>query len=78
MSMNHHMLAKTTTDAVLANFKSGAWGCLEENIGPSLYRVGCDSVFPSPDASFMILIQRSKLILNSSLILKLKEEFSQA
>lgn len=52
MSMNHHMLAKTTTDAVLANFKSGAWGCLEENIGPSLYRVGCDSVFPSPDASF--------------------------
>jgi hypothetical protein len=52
MSMNHHMLAKTTTDAVLANFKSGAWGCLEENIGPSLYRIGCDSIFPSPDASF--------------------------
>lgn len=52
MSMNHHMLAKTTTDSVLANFKSGSWRCLEENIGPSLYRIGCDSIFPSPDASF--------------------------
>lgn len=52
MSMNHHMLAKTTTDSVLANFKAGSWRCLEENIGPSLYRIGCDSIFPSPDASF--------------------------
>ncbi len=52
MSMNHHMLAKTTTESVLANFKTGSWRCLEENIGPSLYRIGCDSIFPSPDASF--------------------------
>jgi len=50
--MNHHMLAKTTTESVLANFKTGSWRCLEENIGPSLYRIGCDSIFPSPDASF--------------------------
>lgn len=50
--MNHHMLAKTTTECILANFKSGEWTCLEENIGRDLYRIGCDSIFPSPDASF--------------------------
>ena len=51
MSINHHLLAKTTTDAILANFKSGAWQCCG-NAGASFYRVGCDSTFPSPDAAF--------------------------
>ncbi len=51
MSINHHLLAKATTDSVLAKFKSGAWKCCG-NIGINLYRVGCESTFPSPDASF--------------------------
>lgn len=51
MSVNHHLLAKTTTDSVLANFKSGAWKCVND-VGVDFYRVGCDSTFPSPDAAF--------------------------
>ncbi len=51
MSVNHHLLAKTTTDSVLANFKSGSWKCAN-NVGQDFYRVGCDSTFPSPDAAF--------------------------
>lgn len=51
MLINHHLLAKTTTDSVLANFKSGAWQCWG-NAGVDFYRVGCDSTFPSPDAAF--------------------------
>ena len=51
MSVNHHLLAKTTTDSVLAHFKSGAWQCVND-VGTNFYRVGCDSTFPSPDAAF--------------------------
>lgn len=51
MSVNHHLLAKATTDSVLANFKSGAWKCVND-VGKDFYRVGCDSTFPSPDAAF--------------------------
>jgi len=51
MSLNHHLLAKQTTDAVLMRFKSGDWHCCN-NIGEKFYRVGCDSTFPSPDAAF--------------------------
>jgi len=51
MSVNHHLLAKTTTDSVLAHFKSGAWKCVND-VGVDFYRVGCDSTFPSPDAAF--------------------------
>jgi hypothetical protein len=51
MSVNHHLLAKATTDSVLANFKSGAWNCLND-VGVNFYRVGCESTFPSPDAAF--------------------------
>lgn len=51
MSLNHHLLAKATTDSVLANFKSGEWKCCSD-VGTNFYRVGCDSTFPSPDAVF--------------------------
>jgi hypothetical protein len=51
MSVNHHLLAKATTDSVLANFKSGAWNCCTD-VGTEFYRVSCDSTFPSPDAAF--------------------------
>lgn len=51
MSANHHLLAKATTDSVLAHFKSGAWKCVSD-VGEDFYRVGCDSTFPSPDAAF--------------------------
>jgi hypothetical protein len=51
MSVNHHLLAKTTTDSILAKFKSSEWKCIN-NVGVDFYRVGCDSTFPSPDAAF--------------------------
>jgi hypothetical protein len=51
MSVNHHLLAKATTDSILANFKSGAWNCCTD-VGTEFYRVSCDSTFPSPDAAF--------------------------
>jgi hypothetical protein len=51
MSINHHLLAKTTTDKVLENFKLGLWQCCG-NAGIDFYRVGCDNTFPSPDAAF--------------------------
>ncbi|KXK41086.1 MAG: hypothetical protein UZ05_CHB002003191 [Chlorobi bacterium OLB5] len=51
MSINHHLLAKTTTDSILANFKSGYWKCCVD-VGVDFYRVGCASSFPSPDAAF--------------------------
>lgn len=51
MSVNHHLLAKATTDSILSKFKSGEWKSANE-AGIDFYRVGCDSAFPSPDASF--------------------------
>lgn len=51
MLMNHHILAKTTTDAVLKKYKSEEWFC-GEKIGKDFYRVTTDASFPSPDASF--------------------------
>jgi hypothetical protein len=51
MSVNHHLLAKATTDAVLSNFKTGIWNCCN-GTGIDFYRVACDSTFPSPDAAF--------------------------
>lgn len=51
MSVNHHLLAKATTEAVLAHFKSGVWKCCID-VGTDFYRVNCDSTFPSPDAAF--------------------------
>lgn len=51
MSLNHHLLAKTTTDNVLQNFKTGEWQTVD-NCGTELYRIGCNSNFPSPDAAF--------------------------
>ena len=51
MSINHHLLAKTTTDSILAKFKSGDWKCCGD-MGVDFYRTGVDSTFPSPDAAF--------------------------
>ena len=51
MILNHHILAKKSTDAVLAKFKAGEWYCCGER-GIGFYRTGCDSDFPSPDAMF--------------------------
>jgi hypothetical protein len=51
MSANHHLMAKATTDSILANFKAETWTCVS-GMGSRLYRVGCDSAFPSPDATF--------------------------
>ncbi|QCZ92186.1 hypothetical protein [Salinimonas iocasae] len=51
MSLNHHVLTKKTTDAILAKFKCGDWKSLN-NSGPEFYRTGVSSNFPSPDAGF--------------------------
>lgn len=51
MSVNHHLLAKITTDQILFHFKSGNW-TIKNTIGKNFYRVGCSSNFPSPDAAF--------------------------
>lgn len=51
MALNHHVLAKATTDAILQNFKSAAWQ-YNGNCGVDFYRVGTSADFPSPDAAF--------------------------
>lgn len=51
MEMNHHILAKTTTDAILSKFKSEEWNCCG-GIGKDFFRVTTDASFPSPDAAF--------------------------
>lgn len=51
MALNHHVLAKATTDAILQNFKSGTWQ-YNGNWGTDFYRVGTSADFPSPDAAF--------------------------
>ena len=51
MQMNHHILAKATTDSVLRKFKSEEWSCYN-NIGKDFFRVTTDASFPSPDAAF--------------------------
>ena len=49
--MNHHILAKATTDSVLRKFKSEEWSCYN-GIGKDFFRVTTDASFPSPDAAF--------------------------
>ena len=51
MQMNHHILAKTTTDSILNKFKSEEWDCCG-GIGKDFFRVTTDASFPSPDAAF--------------------------
>ena len=51
MPMAHHMMAKDSTDAVLGNFKTGAWKCAGI-FGTLFYRTGTSAMFPSPDARF--------------------------
>lgn len=51
MQMNHHILAKTTTDSILNKFKTEEWDCCG-GIGKDFFRVTTDSSFPSPDAAF--------------------------
>ena len=51
MSIYHHLLAKTTTDSVLAKFKSGSWESVDK-LGVDFRRICYDRGFPSPDAAF--------------------------
>ena len=51
MALNHHVLAKATTDAILQNFKSAIWH-YNGSWGADFYRVGTSADFPSPDATF--------------------------
>ena len=51
MALNHHVLAKATTDTILQNFKTATWQ-YNGNCGADFYRVGTSADFPSPDAAF--------------------------
>lgn len=51
MALNHHILAKVTTDAILHNFKTATWK-YNGNWGADFLRVGTSADFPSPDAAF--------------------------
>ena len=51
MALNHHVLAKATTDAILQNFKTAIWQ-YNGSWGADFYRVGTSADFPSPDAAF--------------------------
>lgn len=49
--MNHHLLAKTTTDSILGKFKTEEWKCCN-GIGKNFFRVTTEASFPAPDATF--------------------------
>ena len=51
MEMNHHILAKTTTDSILSKFKSEEWE-VRNGLGKDFFRVTTDASFPAPDAAF--------------------------
>ena len=51
-TMAHHLLAKTTTDEILKNFKSGVWKYGTAGHGVNFLRTGTPADFPSPDAAF--------------------------
>ena len=51
MALNHHVMAKATTDAILQNFKNSTWQ-YNGTYGTDFYRVGTSADFPSPDAAF--------------------------
>ena len=52
MELNHHIMAKATTDAILAHFKDGSWKCAKK-LGTYFYRTNVFADFPAPDASFI-------------------------
>lgn len=51
-TMAHHLLAKTTTDEILNNFKTGSWTYGASGHGTNFLRTGTPADFPSPDAAF--------------------------
>ena len=51
MALNHHVMAKATTDTILHNFKTATWS-YNGSCGTDFYRVGTSADFPSPDAAF--------------------------
>lgn len=52
-TMAHHLLAKTTTDEILNNFKTGSWTYGASGHGTNFLRTGTPADFPSPDAAFL-------------------------
>lgn len=52
MELNHHIMAKTSTDAILSHFKDGSWKCVK-TLGKNFYRTNVFADFPAPDASFV-------------------------
>ena len=52
MELNHHIMAKEATDAILSKFINGNWKCCK-NVGTNFYRTNTFADFPSPDATFV-------------------------
>ena len=65
-TMAHHLLAKTTTDEILNNFKTGSWTYGASGHGTNFLRTGTPADFPSPDAAFTIVLTRNWRILSLS------------
>ena len=76
MSINQHLLAKTTTDNILHNFKSNAWQSVNTS-GTDFYRIGCSSNFPSPDAAFKDDTNNLTVLFEFKPPTETKEVFSQ-
>lgn len=56
MELNHHIMAKAATEAILHKFKSQEWVCKGEDglaYGHEFIRINTSPDFPSPDASFV-------------------------
>lgn len=51
MELNHHIIAKQTTDAILSHFKDGSWKCAGK-LGADFYRTNVFPDFPIPDSVF--------------------------
>ena len=65
-TMAHHLLAKTTTDEILNNFKTGSWTYGASGHGTNFLRTGTPADFPSPDAAFYDSVKRNWRILSLS------------
>ena len=52
MELNHHIMAKEATDAILSKFINGNWKCCN-NVGANFYRTNTFADFPAPDATFV-------------------------
>ena len=76
MSVNHHLLAKATTDSVLANFKSGKWKCIN-GVGKIFIVLVATQLFLLLMQHFTMMQKNSWYRLSSNHQQKPREEYLQ-